>query len=397
MTDEDASTPYGRYRQTSVYTTGMLTGETPDLPVAPERLAERAREELDGRAYDYVAGGAGSESTVDANRRAFESYRIVPQVMRDTGTRDLSTELLGRTVDVPVLLAPIGAQGILHEDGDLASARAASEWNLPYVCSTQSSEPLEDVADALGDVPKWFQLYWSEDRDLTESLVTRAEDAGYDALVVTLDTPHLGWRERDVERGFLPFLDGDGIANYVTDPAFRDRLDQSPAENPRAAAQEFVQVFSDPTLTWGDLDWLRDLTDLPVVCKGILHPEDARSAVEHGADGVVVSNHGGRQVDGAVAALDQLPAVVDAVGDEATVVFDSGIRRGSDALVALALGADAVSLGRPWVYGLAIAGQDGVSEVCENFLADLDLTLALAGYDDVDDVDGSALRTGRRP
>ena len=391
MTDEDASTPYGRYRQTSIYTTGMLTGETPDVSVSPERLAERARAELDGRAYDYVAGGAGSESTMEANRRAFDSYRIVPRVMRDTGTRDLSTEVLGRQFDVPVLLAPIGAQGIIHEDGDLASARAAGDWNVPYVCSTQSSEPLEDVAETLGDVPKWFQLYASEDRDLTESLVARAESAGYDAIVVTLDTPHLGWRERDLDRGFLPFLDGDGIANYLTDPVFRDRLAQSPEENPRAAAQEFVEVFSDSTLTWSDLDWLREVTDLPVVCKGILHPEDARTAIDHGADGVVVSNHGGRQVDGAVAALDQLPAIVDAVGEDATVVFDSGIRRGSDAVVARALGAVVVSLGRPWVYGLAIGGEDGVAAVCENFLADLDLTVALAGYDDVTDLDESAL------
>ncbi|MFC4407715.1 alpha-hydroxy-acid oxidizing protein [Haloarchaeobius iranensis] len=391
--DEDASTPYGRHRQTSVYTTGMLTGSVPDLPADPDRLAERAREELDGRAYDYVAGGAGGESTMRANRRAFDDYRIGPRVMRDTGTRDLSTTVPGQEFAAPVLLAPIGAQGIVHEDGDLASARAAAQWDVPYVCSTQASEPLEDVADALGETPKWFQLYASEDRELTRSLVQRAEDAGYDAIVVTLDTPHLGWRERDLDRGFLPFLDGDGIANYTSDPVFRDRLAQPPEENPRAAAQEFVQVFSDATLTWDDLAWIAELTDLPVVVKGILHPDDASAALDNGARGVVVSNHGGRQVDNAVAALDQLPGIVEAVDEEATVVFDSGIRRGADALVALALGADAVSVGRPWVYGLALAGEDGVATVCENFLADLDLTVALAGYDAVDDVDESTIRS----
>jgi isopentenyl diphosphate isomerase/L-lactate dehydrogenase-like FMN-dependent dehydrogenase len=390
--DDDASTPYGRHRQTSVYTTGMLTGTVPDIPVDPDRLAERAREELDGRAYDYVAGGAGGESTMRANRRAFDDYRIVPRVMRDTGTRDLSTTVLGQEFAVPVLLAPIGAQGIVHEDGDLASARAAARWDVPYVCSTQASEPLEDVADALGDTPKWFQLYASEDRELTRSLVQRAEDAGYDAIVVTLDTPHLGWRERDLDRGFLPFLDAEGIANYTTDPVFRDRLAQPPEENPRAAAQEFVQVFSDAALTWEDLDWITGLTDLPVVAKGVLHPDDASAALDHGAEGVVVSNHGGRQVDNAVAALDQLPSIVEAIDEDATVVFDSGIRRGADAVVALALGADAVSLGRPWVYGLGLAGEDGVATVCENFLADLDLTVALAGYDAVDDIDETALR-----
>ncbi|WP_435362136.1 alpha-hydroxy-acid oxidizing protein [Haloarchaeobius sp. DFWS5] len=397
MTGDHTSTPYGRYRQTAVFTTGMLTGETPPIPPSYERLQLAAEEALSGEAYDYVAGAAGSESTKRHNRYAFEAYRIVPRMLRDTSERDLSVSLFGTEFDVPLLLAPIGAQGIIHEEGDLASARAAARANVPYVCSTQSSEPLEDVAEALGDTPKWFQLYASEDRELTESLVGRAEAAGYDAIVVTLDTPHLGWRERDVSRGFLPFLAGDGIANYVTDPVFRDRLDQPPEANERRAAQEFVEVFSDASLTWEDLEWLCDLTDLPVVCKGILHPDDAREAVAHGAAGVLVSNHGGRQVDGAVAALDQLPEVAAAVGDEAAVLFDSGIRRGADAVTALALGADAVMLGRPYVYGLALDGEDGVHEVLENVLADLDLTVALAGHDTVAALDRSILAEGDRP
>ncbi|MCT9098125.1 alpha-hydroxy-acid oxidizing protein [Haloarchaeobius sp. HME9146] len=391
MSDDNTSTPYGRFRQTTVYTTGMLTGETPEIPPAYEALKQRAAEELEGEAYDYVAGGAGSESTKHHNRVAFGDYRIVPRVMRDTAERDLSVEVFGQSFDVPVLLAPIGAQGILHEDGDLASARAAARLNMPYVCSTQSSEPLEDVAEELGDTPKWFQLYWSEDRELTESLVHRAEDSGYDALVVTLDTPHLGWRERDVSRGFLPFLAGDGIANYASDPVFRDRLAQPPEENEQAAAQEFVEVFSNPSLTWPDLDWLAGQTDLPIVCKGILHPDDAEQAVEHGADGVVVSNHGGRQVDGEVAALRQLPTIARRIGGDATLIFDSGIRRGADAVKALALGADAVMLGRPYAYGLGIDGEDGVHEVLENFLADFDLTVALTGHDTAGELDRDVL------
>ncbi|NHN43264.1 alpha-hydroxy-acid oxidizing protein [Halorubellus sp. JP-L1] len=399
MSDDDgfeASTPYGRYRQTEVFTTGMLTGETPDVPVAYEDLKAAAEAAMDEDAYGYVAGSAGGESTTRANRDAFDDHRLVPRVLRDTGERDLSVEVLGETWPVPVALAPIGVQGVLHDDGDLASARAAAAEDVSYVTSTQSSYPLEDVAAELegSDAPNWFQLYWSKDRDVTASLVDRAEAAGYDAICLTLDTPHLGWRERDVQNGYLPFLDGKGIANYTSDPAFRDRLDADPEENPRETAREFVDVFADPTLSFADLDWLFDRTDLPVVCKGVLHPDDARRCVDAGADGVVVSNHGGRQVDRAVAALDQLPAIADAVADadpEAAILFDSGIRRGADAVVALALGADAVLLGRPYCYGLALDGEEGVRAVLSNFLADLDLSVALTGRDSIRGVDADAV------
>ena len=401
MSDDDfeASTPYGRYRQTEVFTTGMLTGETPSVPVAYEDLKAAAEDAMSDEAYAYVAGGAGGESTKRANRRAFDDYRLVPRVLRDTSERDLRVDVLGDTWPVPFALAPIGVQGVMHDDGDLASARAAAAEDVPYVTSTQSSQPLEDVAaeldaDGADGPPNWFQLYWSKDQAVTASLVDRAEDAGYDAICLTLDTPHLGWRERDLQGGYLPFLDGKGIANYTTDPAFRDRLDSDPEANPREAAREFVDVFADPTLAFEDLDWLFDRTDLPVVCKGVLHPEDARRCVAAGADGVVVSNHGGRQVDNAVAALDRLPAVADAVHDadpDAAVLFDSGIRRGADALVALALGADAVLLGRPYCYGLALDGEDGVRAVVSNVRADLDLSLALTGYDAARDVDDDAL------
>ncbi len=401
MSDDDfrPSTPYGRYRQTEVFTTGMLTGETPSVPVAYADLKAAAEDAMSDEAYAYVAGGAGGESTKRANRRAFDDHRLVPRVLRDTSERDLRVDVLGDTWPVPFALAPIGVQGVMHDDGDLASARAAAAEDVPYVTSTQSSESLEDIAaelDADSDdgPPNWFQLYWSKDQAVTASLVDRAEDAGYDAICLTLDTPHLGWRERDLQGGYLPFLDGKGIANYTTDPAFRDRLDADPEANPREAAREFVDVFADPSLTFEDLDWLFDRTELPVVCKGVLHPEDARRCVAAGASGVVVSNHGGRQVDDAVAALDQLPAVADAVHDEdpdAAVLFDSGIRRGADALVALALGADAVLLGRPYCYGLALDGEDGVRAVVSNVRADLDLSLALTGYDAVRDVDDDAL------
>ena len=391
MSDELPKQP-GPRRMTQVFTEGMA-GETPDLPMAFEDLEAAALDALSAEAYDYVAGGAGSESTVDRNRAAFREYRLLPRLLRDVGERDLSTTVCGTELAHPVMLAPVGVQSIIHEEGERATARAASGLDMGMVSSSAASTTLEGISAELGDAPGWFQLYWSSDHDLARSFVDRATEAGYEALVVTLDTPMLAWRERDMQRAYLPFLDRDGVANYFADPAFQSRVDGDVEENKRAAVEEFLDVFSDPTLTWEDFAWLCEYSDLPVVPKGILHPEDAERAVEAGAAGVVVSNHGGRQVDGAVAALEQLPDVVDAVGDDADVLFDSGIRRGADALKALALGADAVLLGRPDVYGLALDGTDGVREVCENFLADFDLGLGLVGCDDVDDLDESMIAT----
>ncbi|WP_265108146.1 lactate 2-monooxygenase [Halosolutus halophilus] len=386
---------YGPDRQAEVYRRGMLEGESPEFPVSYEDLEERAREELDEEAFAYVAGGAGSESTVEANDRAFDEWQIVPRILRDVSERDLGIELFGQEVPAPVLLAPIGVQSILHDEAELAVARAASDLDVPMICSSVSSYTLEEVADELGDGPDWFQLYWSADRDVAASFLERAEEAGYDAIVVTLDTPKMGWRERDIELAYLPFLAGEGIRNYFEDEAFRDRLEtDDPWADPEASLESFIDCFGDASLTWDDLEFLREHTDLSIVLKGVLHPEDARKAVEHGMDGVVVSNHGGRQVDGAIPALEALPEVVDEIGDDATVLFDSGIRRGSDVFRAVALGADAVLLGRPYAYGLGIGGEDGVRAVLENLLADLDLTVGLAGRASVDEVDRSTIRRG---
>ena len=386
------SEDYGYNRQVEVYTRRHATGETPEFPVAYEDLKEAAEAELSDEAYAYVAGGAGGEETKRENRRAIERWRIRPRMLRDLTERSLATEVLGTEFPAPVMLAPVGVQSIIHEDGELATAAAARETGVPFAHSTAASEPMERVADELGGTPGWFQLYWSADDDLTASLLARAEAAGYEAVVVTLDTPLLGWRERDIDLGYLPFMEGEGIANYLEDPVFREMLDADPEENPDAAVTQFLDVFSDASHTWEDLEDLAASTELPVVVKGVLHPDDAALALEHGADGVVVSNHGGRQVDGSVAAADALPEVVDRVGEDVPVLFDSGIRRGGDAVRALALGADAVLLGRPYVYGLALGGQEGVEAVVENFLADLDLTVALAGAVDVDEVDRSVLR-----
>ncbi|WP_226012025.1 alpha-hydroxy-acid oxidizing protein [Halomicrobium salinisoli] len=387
---------HGERRQGEVYVDGTLKGNDRDTPVAYDRLQSAARETLSSEAFAYVAGGAGSERTMRNNRRAFDRWRLVPRMLRDVDDRELTTRLFGQTLPVPFLLAPIGVQSIVHDEAELATARAAATEEIPLVQSMAASRRLEDVASALGETPGWFQLYWSRDREVTRSAIDRAERAGYGAIVVTVDTPLLGWRERDVREGYLPFLDGEGLANYTTDPAFRDRLDAPPEEDEEAAIREFLDVFTDASLDWEDLSWLSAQTDLPLIVKGIVAPEDARLAVEHGADGVVVSNHGGRQVDGAVASLAVLPEIAEAVGS-VPVLFDSGIRTGADALKALALGADAVLLGRPYAYGLAVGGASGVRDVAANFRADLDITMGLVGCSRPADVDRQVVRRTARP
>jgi len=380
----------GSDRQVEIFMEGMA-GVTPDVPPSFEELEEAALAAMDEKAYGYVAGGAGGERTIGHNRDVFAKWRLWPRMLRDFSERDLSTELFGTELSVPALLAPIGVQSIIHDEGELAVARAAADLDVPMVVSSAASHTMEEIAEELGDTPGWFQLYWSSNDDVAKSFVSRAEAAGYEALVVTLDNNILGWRERDIRDGYLPFLDGEGVANYFSDEAFRDLLDAPPEEAELNAIRTFIDIFGDPSLTFDDLEWLCEYADIPVVVKGVLHPDDARECIERGAEGVIVSNHGGRQVDNAVTALDVLPRIVSAVNDDVPVLFDSGIRRGSDALVALALGADAVGFGRPYAYGLAIDGENGVESVVKNFLADLDLTLGLIGYDDVDDVDREAV------
>lgn len=435
----------GRTVQSSIYRNGVF-GRRPVVPTDPDALAERARRRMTRTGWSYVAGGAGAQRTVAANREAFGRYRIVPRQMVDVGERSLATTLLGRDLPAPVLFAPVGALelAVQHQLGrggrraaprnaEPALARAARDLGLPVVISTQASTPMEDTAAALGDSPRWFQLYWSSDDALVESFVGRAEASSCEAIVVTLDTHVLGWRTRDLDLGYLPFARAEGIAQYLSDPVFQELVEarvcaagtagsETTSSRPtiaavrsllsvarhhpgptwrnltqpyaRAAVETFLDVFSRSTLTWTDLAWLRERTTLPILVKGIQHPDDARAALDHGANGIIVSNHGGRQIDNAIASLDALALVVDAVrahtGTGARsgtgtgtagvpVLFDSGIRTGADVFTALALGADAVLLGRPWVYGLALAGADGVRAVTEHVLAELDLTMALAG------------------
>jgi isopentenyl diphosphate isomerase/L-lactate dehydrogenase-like FMN-dependent dehydrogenase len=313
-------------------------------------------------------------------------------MLRDVSQRDLSLDLFGMHLPAPVLLAPVGVQGIIHAEGEVATGKAAASLGLPFTLSTLSSRSIEDVAQAMGGAPRWFQLYWGKDHEMTASMLRRAEAAGYSAVVVTLDTQILGWRERDLERQYLPFLFGKGLANYFSDPVFCSRLKKAPHEDPGAAVLHWSGAFSNTALTWKDLAWLREQTRLPIVLKGILHPDDARHAIDAGVGGVIVSNHGGRQVDGSIATLDALPEVVKAVGSKMPVLLDSGVRRGSDAIKALALGATAVLVGRPYVWGLAVAGEAGVRDVLLNFLADFDISLGLSGVRASRELDGSLLR-----
>jgi isopentenyl diphosphate isomerase/L-lactate dehydrogenase-like FMN-dependent dehydrogenase len=383
-------TPLADYYR-EIYARG-LSGEAPSLPVDPAALEERARGAMEEKAANYVFAGAGGESTMRANRAAFERRRIVPRMLRDVSARDLSTTLLGTAMPAPLLLAPIGVQKVVHDEGELATARAAAALGVPMIASTASHFALEEIAGAGGDAPRWFQLYWPADRELAASLARRAEAAGYGAIVLTVDTFIPGWKPRDLQQAWLPFLNGMGVANYFQDPVFRAGLERPPEEDQGAATGHFLSLQANPALCWDDLAWLREQTALPLVVKGIQHVDDAREAVRRGVDGVVVSNHGGRQVDGAIGSLDALEPIAEAVGGELAILFDSGVRSGADVLKAVALGADAVCLGRPYIWGLALEGQAGVETVLKMVLAELDLTLALCGYTSPDQLGPDALQ-----
>ena len=421
----------GRLRQNAIYRAGAL-GRRPRVPTDPNGLERAARRAMSGDAWAYVAGGAGDGATMRANRAAFDRWALVPRMLRDVSSRDLSVSLLGMRLPAPLLVAPIGAAGLVRRGADEMVGAAASAVGLPYILSSQGSSPMEATARAMGDGSRWYQLYWSTDEALVDSFIGRAEAMGASALVVTLDTTMLGWRPQDLNRGSLPFARGIGIAQYTSDPRFqelvRERVDAGPAPGPRprptpgavrtlasmarelpggfvdnvrsphtrAAVETFLAIYSKPSLSWDDLATLRSRTRLPVLLKGVLHPDDALRAVELGVSGLLVSNHGGRQVDGAVAALDAMVDVVAALGGAGStsvpVILDSGVRSGADIVKALALGAAAVTVGRPHVYGLALDGSAGVQAVLENLVAELDLTLGLIGMRSIAELSPAALR-----
>lgn len=419
MPDTDRSMGFGRQAQSAIYRAGA-SGRMPKIPVRWPELVARAERAMSTEAWAYVHGSSGLESTAEANADAFDAWRIVPRVLRDVSDRDLSVSLFGHSYPTPLLAAPVGVLELVDDDADLAIARAAAGLGIPAVLSSQASVPMERVATEGGGGPLWFQLYWSTSDELVESFVGRAEKIGAQAIVVTLDTQMLGWRPRDLDLAYLPFIRGMGIAQYTSDPVFQSLVAERiaaraagtapPAEKarvtpaavrtlidmtrrspgrfganlrsgePRVAVETFLDVFSRSNLQWSDLAFLRERTKLPILLKGIQHPDDARRALDAGVDGMVVSNHAGRQIDGAIGSLDALPGVVEAVAGRAPVLYDSGVRTGADVFRALALGAAAVLVGRPWVYGMAIAGEEGAREALRNLVAEFDLVLGLSGH-----------------
>lgn len=416
--------------QKEIYLNGFA-GSKLSVNASFDELEQRAKKKISKEAYAYIAGGAGSEATMRANRAAFERWKIVPRMLTNVETRDTSIELFGQKLPSPVLIDPIGVLQMVHFEADVAVAKAATRLGIPYIFSNQASKPMEACAAVMGDSPRWFQLYWSKSNELVQSFLRRAEASGCKALVVTLDTTLLGWRTRDLDVAYLPFLEGKGIAQYTSDPVFQKLLDD-PEETqaikrkvnlqsirglismvnnypgdgffkklksgrPIKAVRKFVSIYSNPAITWNDLAFLKQNTKLPILLKGILHADDARKAIDFGMDGIIISNHGGRQTDGSIATLDALPKIAEVVQNRIPILLDSGIRGGADVVKALALGAKAVCVGRPYVYGLALAGEQGVYEVLRNILSEFELTMALAGAKNVSEIHAGMLMQNQLP
>jgi len=415
---------YALQRQREIFL-GKLRGQKRAIPVSFSKLREKARQKLSKEAFAYIAGSAGRESTKSSNQEAFKRWKIVPKMLRGVSSGDARVDLFGTSLPTPFLLAPIGVLEMAHKQADLAVSKAAAEEGVPFIFSSQASVSMEECSSVMGNAPRWFQLYWSTNNDLVASFVKRAETSGCSSIVLTLDTTMLGWRPRDLDLDFLPFLRGMGIAQYTSDTVFNEMMQSPPSQQqespkptveslkvlyqmsknypgsfwknlfsdePRKAVQTFIETYSRPSLSWEDLSFLRSLTDLPILLKGILSPDDARKAVEADMDGIIVSNHGGRQVDGSISSVDALSTITQTIEGEIPVLMDSGIRSGSDIFKALALGADAVLLGRPYVYALAIAGEAGVREMIQNYRADFELTMRLSGLQSVGDIDRNCLQ-----
>ncbi|HEX6576174.1 MAG TPA: alpha-hydroxy-acid oxidizing protein [Gemmatimonadaceae bacterium] len=383
-------TNIGQDVQLEVYSSAVM-GKRIELPFSFEDWEAQAQAALPETAYWYIAGAAGGGSTMRANREAFERVRLRHRVLNDVSVRDISTEVLGTKMSAPFLLAPIGVQGIMHAEGERAPARAAAAAGIPFTLSTVSSVTIEEIAQIMGDAPRWFQLYPARSREIASSMVRRVEAAGFSAIMVTLDTAVLGWREQDLRLGYLPFLEGKGIINYLSDPVFRASLAKPPEEDPRAAIMQFLGVFTNPSFGWSDVEWLRSQTGLPLLLKGVMHPDDARKAMDYGIDGIVVSNHGGRQLDGEIGTLDALPSIVEAVDGKASVIVDSGVRHGADVIKAVALGAKAAMVGRPYAYAMAGHGEQGVRHLLRNMMGEIDLELALCGLTSIRAISRSLL------
>lgn len=385
-----------------------------------EKFKEKFKEDLG--AFWYVAGSAGTDSTCKANRAIFDHWKLIPRMLTDATERSLEVELFGVKYSTPVILAPIGVQGILHGGAELATARAARKVDVVYTMSTASSRSIEEVAEANGNGPRWYQLYWPRSESVTRSILERAKKQGFKTLIVTLDTMSLGYRWHDLERAYLPFLNGMGIQVGTSDPAFMAKHNEKPTNEylpwpydasvydkaynegdekvkrlVKLSLDWIGEINSGVFRSWDELESLKKLWDGPLVLKGIQTREDAEKALQMGINGIVVSNHGGRQVDGAIASLRALELIMKSESIRAaqangvfTVLFDSGIRTGSDIIKAIALGAQAVLLGRPYVYGLALDGEIGAESVIRNILCELHITLGLIGQKSIKDIHGKA-------
>ncbi len=386
-------TSYGDF-QFEIYG-GGTRGVLPKYPVDFAGLERKAAEAMPPWVYSYVGGGCGDENTQRANVSAFTKWGLVPRMGRPSTGRDMSIELFGRRLPSPLLMAPVGVAGICSQDfhGDLAAARASARTGVPLVQSTLSQDPLEDIAAASGDTPIYFSLYMPRSRDLALSFIHRAEAAGYEAIIVTLDTWTIGWRPRDLNLASFPQMRGLCVSNFYTDKHFLAQLDRTPEEDPQAATALFAEQFAGP-VTWDDIAWMRTETTLPLLVKGVSHPDDVKRAADLGVDGVYCSNHGGRQANGGVPNLDLLPGVVEAAGG-LPVIFDSGVRSGTDVVKALALGATAVGIGRPYAYALAVGGEDCVVHLLRSTLAEADLLMGLDGYPTLAELRSAGLRPVR--
>ena len=374
------------------YQTKIFTGvENRKLPQSVDEWRERARSTLTKDAWDYLEGGAGEEDTVHENRSAFKKWRIRPRYLRDVSKRTMEAEFLGQNRESPFILAPIGVQSILHKDGEIASARAAAKMNMPFILSTVSSITMEEIVKKSPEGEKWLQLYPSKDKNIIRSFIKRAEKAGYRAIVVTADTTMLGWRERDLNNAYLPFLRGEGLANFFSDPEFRKRLEKPPEEDLISAIMEFTSVYVNPSFSWKDFKEICSTTEIPVVLKGITHREDVELAFKSGARAVVISNHGGRQVDGAISSLDALEEVTESGDLKGEILFDSGFRHAADAIKAIALGASGILIGRPYAYALSVAGQEGIELYLEQVMAEMDLEMGLSGIKNLKELNRESL------
>ncbi|MCB0669011.1 MAG: alpha-hydroxy-acid oxidizing protein [Saprospiraceae bacterium] len=403
---------------------GGLRGQRPVIPSEVSALRKLAERKLSAPSFDYLDGSAGRHHTNLNNQQAFHHWQILPTMLNDVSVRNIGTNLFGAKFSSPFFLCPIGVLELAHPQADLAVARACESTGVPLMISSQASTPIENIAGQMPTTPTFFQLYWSKSEELVASFLSRAERSGCLAIVVTLDTTLLGWRTKDLDHAYLPFLYGRGLAQYISDPVFQRLVRQEPprAEPPPkttltlirslwrmasnfpgstlqnfrtrstlAAIRKFIEIYMNPALEWHDLNRLREMTNLPLILKGIQHPDDARKAIDAGVDGVVISNHGGRQIDGAVSSLNALTLCKEVVGDQIPMLFDSGVRSGSDAYKALALGAQMVGIGRPYAYALAVAGELGVRALMENFQAELELTMALSGCKNLTEIDKSKL------